>query len=144
MKLWLKFETVQVGLLNRDSVPPLDVCLGDLLHEEQRLATQLSITPKTVPSADVNVTNVAQGREDNQQCFSCKGYGHIAHNCLKKVCNYCKKAGHFLKDCRVQLLNHQSQAFQADVQLSSSASPATVSTDSSGLTPAMCLKSYDW
>lgn len=116
----------------------LDVCLGDLLREEQQLATQLSMTHENIPSTTVNVAYVAQGREkDIRQCFSCKGYGHIARNYPKKVCNYCKKAGYFLKDCRMRPQNRQSQAFQADVQPSSSGSPTSISTDSSVLTPAM-------
>lgn len=39
MKLRSEFEVVVGGLLNRNSIPCLDVCLGKLLQEKQRLAT---------------------------------------------------------------------------------------------------------
>ncbi|CAA0824478.1 Unknown protein [Striga hermonthica] len=39
MKLRLEFESARTGLLNRSPAPTLDVCLGELLREEQRLAT---------------------------------------------------------------------------------------------------------
>ena len=40
MKLQPKFEATRSNLMNRNPVPSLDVCFGELLHEEQRLATQ--------------------------------------------------------------------------------------------------------
>lgn len=40
MKLKPEFEIARARLLNRDPVPSLDVCLGELLREEQRMATQ--------------------------------------------------------------------------------------------------------
>ncbi|XP_041026943.1 uncharacterized protein LOC121267141 [Juglans microcarpa x Juglans regia] len=139
MKLRPEFEPVRAGLLNRNPVPSLDICLGDLLREEQRLSTQIGMTSEKVFSDTVNVAYAAQGRGRNKlQCFSCKEFGHIARNCPKKVCNYCKKEGHLIKDFQVRPQNRQSQAFQAAVQSSSSSSaPPTVSSDSSVLTPAM-------
>ncbi|XP_041028457.1 uncharacterized protein LOC121268308 [Juglans microcarpa x Juglans regia] len=135
MKLRPEFESVKAGLLNRNPVPSLDICLRDLLREEQRLSTQMGMTSEKVFS--VNVAYAAQRRGRNKlQCFSCKEFGHIAHNCPKKVCNYCKE-GHIIKDCRVRPQNRQSQAFQAAVQPSSSSAPPIVSSDSSILTPTM-------
>jgi hypothetical protein len=40
MKLRPEFEAVRTSLINRSPVPTLDECLGELLWEEQRLATQ--------------------------------------------------------------------------------------------------------
>ncbi|KAF5457778.1 hypothetical protein F2P56_021858 [Juglans regia] len=138
MKLRPKFEPVRAGLLNRNPVPSLDICVRELLREEQRLSTQMGITSEKVLSEAVNVAYAAQGKGKNKlQCFSCKEFGHIARNYPKKVCNYCKKEGHLIKDCRVRLQNRQSQAFQAAVQSSSSSALPTVSSDSSALTPAM-------
>ncbi|KAF5459651.1 hypothetical protein F2P56_019581 [Juglans regia] len=138
MKLWPEFEQVRAGLLNRNPVPSLDTCLGELLREEQRLSTQMGMTIEQASSKAVNVAYATQGRTRNKlQCFNCKEFGHIAPNCPKKVCNYCKKEGHVIKDCRVQPQNRQSQAFQASVQSSSSSAPPTVSFDSSVLTPTM-------
>ena len=34
------------------------------------------------------------------QYHECKGYGHLAHNCRKKLfCNYCKRTGHVISEC---------------------------------------------
>lgn len=124
--------------MNRDPVPSIDICLGDLLREEQRLSTQIGMTSERAFSEAVNVAYAAQGRGRNKlQCFNYKEFGHIARNCLKKVCNYCKKEGHLIKDCTVRPQNHQSRAFQAAVQPSSSSALPTVSSDSSVLTSAM-------
>ncbi|KAG6625480.1 hypothetical protein CIPAW_16G100000 [Carya illinoinensis] len=113
MKLCPEFEPVRVGLLNRSSVPSLDICLGDLLHEEQRLSTQMGMASEKVFYEAVNVAYAAQERGRNKvQCFNCKEFGYIARNCPKKVCNCCKKEGHIIKDCRVRPQNRQSQAFQ--------------------------------
>ncbi|XP_040998129.1 uncharacterized protein LOC121244162 [Juglans microcarpa x Juglans regia] len=132
LKLQPEFEPVRANLLNRNLVPFLDICLGELLREEQRLSTQMGMTSEKVFSEAVNVAYTAQGRGRNKlQCFNCKEFGHIARNCPKKVCNYCKKEGHLIKDCCVRPQNRQSQAFQADVQSSSSSAPSTVSSDSS-------------
>lgn len=101
MKLRPEFEVVRAGLLNRDPVPSLDMCLGELLREEQRLATQTTIGADFSSSSTVaTVAYAAQGRGRGKlQCFGCKGYGHIARNCPQKICNYCKEPGHFIKDC---------------------------------------------
>ena len=39
MKLRPEFEITRSNLMNRDPLPTLDVCFGDLLREEQRLLT---------------------------------------------------------------------------------------------------------
>jgi hypothetical protein len=43
MKLQPEFESACVGLINHTPVPSLEVCLGELLHEE-RLTSQLDLT----------------------------------------------------------------------------------------------------
>ena len=43
MKLRPEFEHVRADLFNSDPVPSLDICLGDLLREEQRLSTQMGM-----------------------------------------------------------------------------------------------------
>ncbi|PON44817.1 hypothetical protein PanWU01x14_264070 [Parasponia andersonii] len=40
MKLRSEFETIRSNLMNCIPSPSLDVCFGELLHEEQRLLTQ--------------------------------------------------------------------------------------------------------
>ena len=40
MKLRGKFEAIRSNLMNREPVPLLDICVGELLREEQRLLTQ--------------------------------------------------------------------------------------------------------
>jgi hypothetical protein len=39
MKLRLEFESARAGLINCTPVPSLEVCLGELLREEQHLAS---------------------------------------------------------------------------------------------------------
>ena len=43
MKLRTEYENVQSALMNRMPLPSLDVCLNELLHEEQRIATSAHI-----------------------------------------------------------------------------------------------------
>ncbi|KAJ0077325.1 hypothetical protein Patl1_35954 [Pistacia atlantica] len=40
MKLQPEFEATRSNLMNRNPVPSLDICFGELLREEQRLTTQ--------------------------------------------------------------------------------------------------------
>ncbi|XP_042967445.1 uncharacterized protein LOC122300686 isoform X1 [Carya illinoinensis] len=133
MKLRPEFEVTRSNLMNRAPVPSLDICFGELLREEQRLATQATYQHDTmIPPA---VTYAAHGKGKGRdmrtvQCFSCKEYGHIANNCARKSCNYCKKPGHIIKDCPTRPQNRQAHAYQATVG-SASATPVH---DSSTLT----------
>ncbi|RVW62046.1 hypothetical protein CK203_064923 [Vitis vinifera] len=104
MKLHPEYESVRSSLLNRSSVPSLDICFGELLHEEQRLSTQAILEQSHGSSGTATVAYAAQGRDHlcilkNLQCFCCKEYGHIAATCPKKFCSYCKKKGHIIKEC---------------------------------------------
>ncbi|XP_047251591.1 uncharacterized protein LOC107840130 [Capsicum annuum] len=47
------------------------------------------------------------------QCYSCKGYGHIASNCGRKFCNYYKQQGHIIIECLTRPQNRKVNAFQA-------------------------------
>ena len=60
MKLRPEFETARDRLINRHPVPSLEICLGDLLHEEQRLATQISLNQDFVSPEPVNVAYATQ------------------------------------------------------------------------------------
>lgn len=42
MKLKVEFEAIRSNLMNRDPVPLLDICITELLKEEQWLITQLA------------------------------------------------------------------------------------------------------
>ena len=102
IKLRLKYEFVRSSLLNRSHVPSLDICFGELLHEEQRLSTQAILEQSHGSSGTTTVAYAAQGRgppmhSKNLQCFCCKEYGHIAATCPKKFCSYYKKKGHIIK-----------------------------------------------
>ncbi|KAJ0099816.1 hypothetical protein Patl1_20691 [Pistacia atlantica] len=134
MKLRPEFEATRSNLMNRNPVPSLDICFGELLREEQRLTTQATYQhDKMISNA---VAYAAQGKGKgrdmrNVQCFSCKEYGHIATNCTWKFCNYCKKPGHIIKECPSRPQNRQANAYQATVDSAPSATPSA----SSALTP---------
>ncbi|KAJ0079888.1 hypothetical protein Patl1_24395 [Pistacia atlantica] len=141
MKLRPEFESARAGLINRTLVPSLEVCLGELLREEQRLASQLGLDQDAGGSEMVNMAYTAQGRRQSRsppQCYSCKEIGHIAKYCSKKFCNYFKKEGHIIKDCRVRPQNRSAPAFDSTIQSAfvpiSSSLPA-VPSSSSNITP---------
>ena len=139
MKLRPEFETARGGLLNRNPVPSLDVCVGELLREEQRLATQSILSAAGGTSEVVNVAYAAQGRnrgKGQMQCYSCKEFGHIARNCGKKFCSYCKQSGHILKECPTRPENRRAQAFQATVPDAPVIGP-TSTTSQTVMTPEM-------
>lgn len=116
--------------MNRDPVPSHDDCLGDLLREEQRLLTQSTMEQQLASPAQAAFTAQAKskGRDyGTTQCYSCKGFGHIATHCPKKFCNYCKKSGHIIKDCPIRRPRKQESAYSTFVEVSSaSSSPAPV------------------
>ncbi|XP_050219954.1 uncharacterized protein LOC126675289 [Mercurialis annua] len=104
MKLRPEFEAVRASLVNRDPVPTLETCFGELLREEQRINTQNIMEQARVASNSVSVAYAVYGKGKGRdmstiQCYSCKKYGHIAPNCLQKFCNYCKQSGHIIKEC---------------------------------------------
>ncbi|KAL6325124.1 hypothetical protein AAG906_022691 [Vitis piasezkii] len=123
MKLRAEYETTRAGLLNRNPVPTLDICLGELLQEEQKWDERLH-------SEIVNVAYAAGRGKGQIQCYSCKEFGHIATSCTKPYCHYCRKRGHIIKECPIHPQNRQAQAFQAAVQ-------ATPPTSQAVLTPEM-------
>ncbi|KAJ8766133.1 hypothetical protein K2173_021650 [Erythroxylum novogranatense] len=142
MKLRPEFEVARAGLLNRAPVPSLDLCLRELLREEQRLATQATLGTFKGSSEVVNVAYAAQGRNRGKkqlQCYSCKEFGHIARNCDKKVCNYCKQDGHIIKEFPTRPENRRTQAFQIVVPESTNigSAPAIASNNQSTVTPEM-------
>ena len=59
MKLRPEFETKRAGLFNRNPIPTLDAFLGELLREEQRLATQVGMGQERLYSEMVNVAYAA-------------------------------------------------------------------------------------
>ncbi|KAF1879900.1 hypothetical protein Lal_00022804 [Lupinus albus] len=104
MKLCLEFEVVRGSLLNRNPVPSLDTCVGELLREEQRLITQGAMSHDATIFEPVTIAYAAQSKGKSRdmrhiQCFSCKQFGHIAHSCNKKFCNYYKQQGHIISEC---------------------------------------------
>ena len=147
MKLRPEFETARGGLINRHHVPSLEICLNDLLREEQRLATQISLNQDYVSTELVNVAYATQTRGPSQsqtQCYRCREFRHIAKNCTKKICNYCKNEGHLIKDCRIRPQNRQGQVSNRTIQsnhatVSPAPPPSQPSTPNSTptLTPEM-------
>jgi len=142
MKLHPKFESVRAGLIDRKPIPTLDECLGELLREEQHLASQHGIAQDTVITKIVNMAYAAQGKGGSKslpQCYNCKEFGHIAKNCNKKFCNYCKKKkDHIIKDYRIRPQNRSAHALHIVVQSNLVTTPLNqpaVTGSSSTLTP---------
>lgn len=133
MKLCHDFEAARSNLMNHHHVPTLDTCLGELLHEEQRIFTQTTMEHWDSVSAPVYV---AQGRNKGRdmraiQCYNCKGFGHISRDCPKKYCNYCKKQGHHISVCPVQ----PEKKYTATYHTSTSASSFTTLPTTSHVVP---------
>jgi len=77
MKLRPEFEVVRGALLNRNHVPSLDICVAELLREEQCLLTQGTMSHDAFIFEPVLIAYAAQsrgkGRDVRQvQCFTCK------------------------------------------------------------------------
>eukprot|EP00268_Persea_americana_P004183 TRINITY_DN11319_c0_g1_i1.p1 TRINITY_DN11319_c0_g1~~TRINITY_DN11319_c0_g1_i1.p1 ORF type:complete len:263 (-),score=23.88 TRINITY_DN11319_c0_g1_i1:1121-1909(-) len=101
MKLYGEFESVRSELMNKDPLPSLDMCLNELLREEQRLVTQ-NIMAQKGNILDNAYASQAKPRNcdlSKTQCYSSKEYGHLANQCKKKLCNYCKRTGHIISEC---------------------------------------------
>ena len=62
LKLCPKYEFVCSFLLNKSPIPSLDICFGELLHEEQRLSTQAILEQSHGSSRTTTVAYAAQGR----------------------------------------------------------------------------------
>ncbi|CAJ2628294.1 unnamed protein product [Trifolium pratense] len=133
-----EFEVVRGALLNRNPVPSLDTCVGELLREEQRLATQGIMSHDSVISEPVTVAYAAQSRGNGRdlrhiQCFSCKQFGHFASGCSKKFCNYCKKRDHIISDCPIRPPRRTQRPVQAfHASTSSEVGPSITNTSTDG------------
>ncbi|RVW88110.1 Retrovirus-related Pol polyprotein from transposon RE1 [Vitis vinifera] len=133
MKLRPDFEIARSNMMNRHHVPSLDVCLSELLREEQRIVTQATMEHRANVSAPVSVAYAAQGQNKGQdmrvvQCFSCKDFDHIARDCPKKFCNYCKKQGHIISVCPIRPERKQGTAYHASTSASSSTALSATSS----------------
>ena len=105
MKLRNEFESVRSALMNRTPLPSLDVCLNELLREEQRLMTSAHIAQQKNDTYSVaflaNKTSQPPPRDlSKTQCYSCQKFGHLASQCKQKVCSYCKRSEHIISECR--------------------------------------------
>ena len=137
MKLRPEFEAIHSNLMNHVPSSSLDTCFGELLREEQRLATQTTLQQNSIPNNAVAYAAHGKGKVRNMQlvqCYSYKEYGHIAANCAKKSCNYCKKPGH-IKDYPTRPQNRQVNVNQAVVGNQVVVGPVVV--DKSAVTPEM-------
>lgn len=92
MKLWYEFKDVRSNLMTQIPSPSLDTCLNELLCEEQRLSTQVTLEQQESSSNVLNVAYAAQGKQKgwdmtNIQCYSWE-FGHIATQCQIFFCKY--------------------------------------------------------
>ena len=115
MKLCPEFEAIRSNLMNLSPSPSLDVCFGELLREEQRLATQTALKKNNMHDNVVAYATNGRGKGRNMQqvqCYSYKEYIDIVANCAKKSCNYYKKPGHIIKECPTRPQNRQANVNQ--------------------------------
>lgn len=92
--------------------------VGDLLREETRLKTQVTIYAKTTNLDAVCLTSrnrsfaKSKGEDKNKvQCRFCNEFGHAEAHCKKKnQCNYCKRSGHIILLCRILSKPKQNHA----------------------------------
>jgi hypothetical protein len=59
MLLRPEYESARVGLINRTPIPSLEVCLGELLREEQRLTSQHGLAQDASGFERVNMAYAA-------------------------------------------------------------------------------------
>ena len=89
MKLRPKYESVRASLVNRDPVPSLDACFGELFREEHHLHTQTIMEQTRVAPVTYVAYSKRKGHDTSKtQCCRCKKYGYIALHCPNKFCNY--------------------------------------------------------
>jgi len=76
MKLRSKFDEItRSNLMNRDPLPSLDVCFGELLREEQHLLTQGIFKQDNSTVVAFAAQGKGKGRNrSNIQCYNCKEY----------------------------------------------------------------------
>jgi hypothetical protein len=60
MKLRGDFEAIRSNLMNREPSPLLDICVRELLREEQRIVTQVVLEQKAQNSTPIHVAYAAQ------------------------------------------------------------------------------------
>ena len=104
MNLRPEFESIRSALMNREVSANLDTYFQEVLREELRLNSQRAILEEPKAFLAPLLTDSALLAGPNwkpAQCYECKGFGHIAKNCCKKlVCRYCKRSGHLIDDYR--------------------------------------------
>ena len=71
--------------------------------EAARVTTKVMGKPEFEEVAAVTMNEEKRRQGDRErgpiQCYDCKGYGHIARNCDKKICYKCNGMGHISFDC---------------------------------------------
>lgn len=101
VKLRHEFESVCSNLLVQISSPSLDVCLNELLREEQHHLTQATLEQQESSTNVQNVAHVAQVKRvcnmSNTQCYNCEEFGHTTNQWPHKFYNYCKIKGNYFR-----------------------------------------------
>ncbi|XP_037491419.1 uncharacterized protein LOC110009734 [Jatropha curcas] len=115
MKLRPEFEVVRSNLLLRSPPPSLDDCLNELLREEQHHMTQNILEQQGNSNNVLNVAYATQGKPRNMknlQCYSCKGFCHIASQSSKSFATVAKLKD-IISKCRNRPKNCNPYAFHA-------------------------------
>nr|GMD01364.1 Retrovirus-related Pol polyprotein from transposon TNT 1-94 [Ipomoea batatas] len=122
MKLRGEFETIRSNLMNRQLVPSMNICVGELLREEQRLTRLAVLEQKAQNSAPIPVAYAAQRRSNGGRDMTKSSV--IVARILK--------AGHIIKECSIRPPKKHETAYNVSV------GPSSVSNaGQSTITPEM-------
>ena len=72
--------------------------LADAISKVEKLQAVQELTATLLPSSTVNVVS-----HEEDRCFQCQEFGHIAHHCTNVCCFKCKEYGHIVVDCPHQI-----------------------------------------
>ncbi|KAG5568567.1 hypothetical protein H5410_064416 [Solanum commersonii] len=130
MKLRPEFDPIRANILNRETLPNIDVVFGELISEETHIFWHSWILPAQLTRLCINQSSLFQ--KSGPQCFECKEYDHIELHYKKRIIwNYCKKPGHIILECNQRPNTRQikQKAYQASVAYVSQAEITPSSLD---------------
>ena len=105
MRFRLEFETVTSSLMSRKPLPSLDICLTELIREEQHIQTKAHLVQQKTKPYTIAMMLVKKHHLLSLHrlgTWAKSEYGHLATQCILKFSNYCKRRA--IADHRLRLL----------------------------------------